>query len=114
LKKNDILQAAGAVTPDRAAVPRPEFRMAGIEGIQAAANCFGQSMLSFQQDDDPIPGLFHFPDDAPDGEDLIEVFPVEEGLIFIGEADQVGGIDGDGCCGDPPWLLGCPMIKIPI
>jgi len=108
------LQAAGAVTQDRAAVPRLEFWQVGIEGIQAAANCFRQGMLPFQQDDDPIPCLSHFPDDAADGEDFIEIFPVEEGFIFIGETDQVCGADGDGCCSDPVWRLVRPMIKIPI
>jgi len=96
LKEDDIPQAPGAIAPDNAAVSGLQVRKGGIKGIQATANYFWQSMLSFQQDGDPFFVLSNVPDDAPDGEDLIEIFLIEEGLIFIGEPDQVGGADGNG------------------
>jgi len=105
LKEDDIPQAPGAVAPNDAAVPGLQFRMGGIKCIQTAANHFRQSMLSFQQDDDPIPVLFHVSDDAPNGEDLIEIFLIEEGFIFIGEPDQVGSANGNGCRVGPEWRL---------
>jgi len=114
LKENDIPQAAGTVAPDNAAVPRLGLRMGGIKGVEAAANRFGQGMLSFQEDGDPISALSHLPDDAPDGDDLIEIFLVEEHFIFIGEADQVGGADGDGGCGSLEQCLVWDIIKISI
>jgi len=114
LKEDNIPQTPGAVAPDNAAVPGLQFRMGGIKSIQAAANHFRQSMLSFQQDGDPIPALSHVPDDAPDGEDLIEIFLIEEGFIFIGEPDQFGGADGNGCCSDPERSLICNIIEISV
>lgn len=96
LKEDDVPQATGAIAPDNTAVSGLQFRTGGIKRIQGAANYFWQSMLSFQRDGDPFFALSHVPDDTPDGEDLIEIFLVEECFIFIGERDEVSGADGNG------------------
>jgi hypothetical protein len=71
-------------------------------------------MLAFQDDRGPVLIFQHIPDYARDGEDLIEIFLIEERFVLIGEADQAGRIDGNGCAGYLGWEPVGDMIKIPI
>lgn len=68
LEENDVFQAAGAITLYGAAIPRLKTGLTTVvQHIQAAADGFGKSGDSSQDDGDPMIILFYLLNDASYG-----------------------------------------------